>query len=331
MCGCVNEKKGVIFSEESDNRPIMLEEYEYQRDDRSFKVKTSKDRVYVTAPFPSVMWFKILYTQHISGFLFLTIAGITIGLLSQAIDVVAEYIREGHFFVTEKCEWWALRYFVWMAYMLLFLWFSALFVGLVSPAAIGPGLSEMKVVLSGCALPKFLSFRTLVAKVGGHIPALGSGASVGKLGPMGHIGPLVANNLMKIPWIFASIKNNQPFRLLMLEAAVAMGIAAHFGSPMGGLIFAIESTSTYYPVRNYWFSIYGTFWAAFASRMIFIVRKDLPIFTSMVELEFDAKEVLKSLNELELATALAIGAFCGILGQLPPSRASQSRARGPFA
>lgn len=53
----------------------------------------------------------------------------------------------------------------------------------------------------------------------------------------------------------------------MLSAGCAAGIAANLGTligltlfiieigaPIGGVLFSIEVTSTYYPMRNYWFS-----------------------------------------------------------------------------
>ncbi len=40
----------------------------------------------------------------------------------------------------------------------------------------------------------------------------------------------------------------------MFAAAAAVGVASNFGSPIGGVLFSIEVTSTYYPLRNYWFA-----------------------------------------------------------------------------
>jgi H+/Cl- antiporter ClcA len=38
----------------------------------------------------------------------------------------------------------------------------------------------------------------------------------------------------------------------MLAAAVAAGVTATFGAPIGGVLFSIEVTSTYYFVSNLW-------------------------------------------------------------------------------
>lgn len=38
----------------------------------------------------------------------------------------------------------------------------------------------------------------------------------------------------------------------MLAASVAIGVVATFGAPIGGVLFSIEVTSTYYFVSNLW-------------------------------------------------------------------------------
>lgn len=52
----------------------------------------------------------------------------------------------------------------------------------------------------------------------------------------------------------------------MLAAACAIGVGANFGTPIGGLLFSIEVTSTYYPLRNYYFS----FVTSLAGSFVFI-------------------------------------------------------------
>lgn len=42
---------------------------------------------------------------------------------------------------------------------------------------------------------------------------------------------------------------NDGFRRQILAAGVAAGVTATFGTPVGGVLFSIEVTSTYYAVR----------------------------------------------------------------------------------
>lgn len=43
----------------------------------------------------------------------------------------------------------------------------------------------------------------------------------------------------------------------MLAASVAVGVTATFGAPIGGVLFSIEVTSTYYFVSNLWKTFFG--------------------------------------------------------------------------
>lgn len=57
----------------------------------------------------------------------------------------------------------------------------------------------------------------------------------------------------------------------MLAAACAVGVASDFGAPIGGLLFSIEVTSTYFAVRNYWRGFFASVVAAFVFRILSIL------------------------------------------------------------
>lgn len=52
--------------------------------------------------------------------------------------------------------------------------------------------------------------------------------------------------------IFRAIKRNESLRRQMLAAAVAAGVTAVLGAPVGGVLFSIEVTATYFMVSNLW-------------------------------------------------------------------------------
>ena len=67
----------------------------------------------------------------------------------------------------------------------------------------------------------------------------------------------------------------------MLAASCACGIAANMGmqllygglkqfsgAPIGGVLFSIEVTSTYYPLRNYWYAYVTSIVGAFMYRIL---------------------------------------------------------------
>ena len=67
-----------------------------------------------------------------------------------------------------------------------------------------------------------------------------------------HIASSVANNLIVYVPMFNRIQDNKAVKLAILEAACAVGVSSTFRAPIGGVLFSIEVTSTYYMVANYW-------------------------------------------------------------------------------
>ena len=109
----------------------------------------------------------------------------------------------------------------------------------------------MRSILGGFTLPGYLSGRALIAKGFGLICALGSGLSIGKEGPFVHLSCIIATQLLKLD-IFRQIKRSTDLTHHVLSAACAAGVTATFGAPIGGVLFSIEVTTTYYMTTNYW-------------------------------------------------------------------------------
>ncbi|KFM68104.1 Chloride channel protein 2, partial [Stegodyphus mimosarum] len=87
--------------------------------------------------------------------------------------------------------------------------FSAGFVHITAPQAIGSGIPEMKTILRGVVLKEYLSFRTLISKVIGLTCTLGSGMPLGKEGPFVHISSILATILSKLVTSFKGIHENE--------------------------------------------------------------------------------------------------------------------------
>eukprot|EP00039_Didymoeca_costata_P007781 m.103796 g.103796 ORF g.103796 m.103796 type:complete len:802 (+) comp13823_c0_seq3:76-2481(+) len=182
----------------------------------------------------------------------------------------------------------------------------------ISPRAIGSGIPEMKVLLKGISLSQFLSFRTLCSKVVGLLFAEGSGLPLGKEGPFVHISSIVAEQLMKHIPVFEKIYNNEARRLEMLGAACAAGVASDFGAPIGGVLFSIEVTSTYFAVRNYWRGFFSSVVAAFVFRLLAVFIKQERTITALFTTEFDSYPF----DLVEMIVYVLIGLSCGCLGGL---------------
>jgi H+/Cl- antiporter ClcA len=143
------------------------------------------------------------------------------------------------------------EYLVWIGSSMLLCTLSAACVHLIGPCAAGSGIPLMKCVLSGAQMDDYISFRTLVAKATSLAFAYSGGLSVGKEGPFVHMASCVAHQMCQLP-IFRRVAQNEHLHRQVLAAACAAGVSAAFGSPVGGVLFSIEVTSTYYSISHLW-------------------------------------------------------------------------------
>lgn len=97
-----------------------------------------------------------------------------------------------------------------------------------------------------------LSIKTFFAKLIGIMAMLLSGMSTGKEGPFVHLVSCLANNLP-----YKAMKINKSIRHQMIAAAIAVGVAATFGAPIGGVLFSIELSTNVYNIHNLWKALYS--------------------------------------------------------------------------
>ena len=140
-----------------------------------------------------------------------------------------------------------------------------------APYAKHSGIPEIKTVLGGFIIRRFMGLWTLIVKSLGLVPspmilryafdtdsfkclAVASGLWLGKEGPLVHVACCCANLLMKL---FPTLNDNEgeiksdlheqrkclPSKARkreVLSAAAAAGISVAFGSPIGGVLFSLE-------------------------------------------------------------------------------------------
>ena len=154
-------------------------------------------------------------------------------------------------------------FFSLFAIFLALLWSSVAITIVASPAAAGSGIPRMKAVFGGVYLPGFLSLQTLIAKVFGLLGSVASGISVGSEGPFVHIACCIGAVLLRLPF-FSYSNRNIVRRHGVLAMACVAGVVAAFGTPFGGLIFAIEVVATYFKISD----MPPMFWAALTGVLI---------------------------------------------------------------
>ncbi|XP_051855898.1 chloride channel protein 2 isoform X2 [Antechinus flavipes] len=179
-----------------------------------------------------------------------------------------------------------LQYLAWVTYPVVLITFSAGCTQILAPQAVGSGIPEMKTILRGVVLKEYLTLKTFVAKVIGLTCALGSGMPLGKEGPFVHIASMCAALLSKFLSLFGGIYENESRNTEMLAAACAVGVGCCFAAPIGGVLFSIEVTSTFFAVRNYWRGFFAATFSAFIFRVLAVWNRDEETITALFKTRF---------------------------------------------
>ncbi|KAJ9609059.1 chloride channel [Cladophialophora chaetospira] len=148
-----------------------------------------------------------------------------------------------------KAGQFVMGYIFFIVFSILFAVAAAILVKHFSAYAKHSGIPEIKTLLGGFVIRRFLGTWTLVIKSFGLILAVSSGMWVGKEGPFVHLACCCANIIMKP---FDSLSQNEARKREVLSAAAASGISVAFGAPIGGVLFSLEQLSYYFPDKTMW-------------------------------------------------------------------------------
>jgi len=110
----------------------------------------------------------------------------------------------------------------------------------LEPLAAGGGTTEMMGYFNGVNYLGIFSWKTYVVKFFGLIAAIASGLCIGKEGVLAHMGSIIGYAFIYLPFQFAKHFRNNEDKREMAAAGTAAGVAAAFGSPIGGTMFAYE-------------------------------------------------------------------------------------------
>ena len=197
-----------------------------------------------------------------------------------------------------------INYILWTLTTLISLQLAAASCKFISKNAIGSGFAEIRNILKGIPLYKYLSFNSLIAKVIGLIFAASSCASIGIVGPYVHISCLLCNQFLKLNF-FKVLSSNIISRNSFLSAAAAVGITLSLGTPLGGIVFAIESTSTASNEKYLWKTV-------FSAALAFIYVKILPFKKVNDLLNYSIKDEIS--YKFYLFDYFLISFICGLVG-----------------
>ncbi|KAF5922217.1 hypothetical protein HPG69_007105 [Diceros bicornis minor] len=264
----------------------------------------------------SVHCHKFLVSRVGEDWIFLVLLGLLMALVSWAMDyAIAACLQAQQWMSRGLNTNLLLQYLAWVTYPIVLITFSAGFTQILAPQAVGTigeqgrakvgppetgtlddspgtvpspgsGIPEMKTILRGVVLKEYLTLKTFVAKVIGLTCALGSGMPLGKEGPFVHIASLCAALLSKFLSLFGGIYENESRKTEMLAAACAVGVGCCFAAPIGGVLFSIEVTSTFFAVRNYWRGFFAATFSAFIFRVLAVWNRDEETITALFKTRF---------------------------------------------
>ena len=211
------------------------------------------------------------------------------------------------------CEEWRLsereNYWIWVGTSIGFVLVGISMCQFVSAAAEGSGIPPVRAILSGLYLKNMLSWWTYFGKLVGITAMLCSGLSLGKEGPFVHMASIIAANL---PWRLVH-GNNHTLRHQLLTAAIAVGVTATFGAPIGGVLFSIELTTHIYNIYNLW----KAFFASFVAVILF---KGLQFYNKVKLFDADGEHFYRSHSTIglnaEAISYLVLSIILGLFGCL---------------
>ncbi|XP_041420675.1 chloride channel protein 2 isoform X2 [Xenopus laevis] len=219
--------------------------------------------------------------------IFLILLGLLMALVSWTMDFTIAICLQAHKWMYGGLDNNVfLQYLAWITYPVVLITFSAGFTQILAPQAVGSGIPEMKTILRGVVLKEYLTLKTFIAKVIGLTCALGSGLPLGKEGPFVHVASMCAALLSKFLSLFGGIYENESRNIEMLAAACAVGVGCCFAAPIGGVLFSIEVTSTFFAVRNYWRGFFAATFSAFIFRVLAVWIKDEETITALFKTRF---------------------------------------------
>ncbi|KAL3674944.1 hypothetical protein V7S43_000868 [Phytophthora oleae] len=254
------------------------------------------------------------YRRQLKAVSFLVLLGVIGGPLNYGIRVLFNYLIDLREYVVDQAPSYALKLTAWTAHTVFFSGLGLFFTQL-APVAAGSGVSQMKSILTGVDprmyLPGYFDLSTFLAKVAGLVCSVGAGLVVGTEGAYVHIMSIVTHHLLKTP-VFQGFSAHLNGRLQLLAAACAVGVSSLFSSPIGGVLFSMEVTSTYYLMSNYTKAFVSAVSGAIMLRLTLVLAKSESNLATQAVLKTQFPASPFSIWEIPLYVLLGavLGLFC---------------------
>ncbi|KAG5443681.1 H(+)/Cl(-) exchange transporter 7 [Clonorchis sinensis] len=269
----------------------------------------------------------IEFLRHLVLFLIGLITAASASLMDYLIELISEFkYRVVSSLINQYHTGWftAVPGFTWCFINMFLVSVSSLLVVFLAPVAAGSGIPQIKCYLNGLNIPRLMRCLTMFVKGAGVVLAVSGGLAVGKEGPMIHIGSVVAagisqGRVMFFRWSLRSLRffRNDRQKRDFVSAGAAAGVAAAFGAPVGGLLFALEEGASFVYQRLTWTILFASMVSMFVLALLkTLIHTHSFNFTPGGLASFGAFTFLDTFSVSELLLFLVMGAFGGVSGAL---------------
>ncbi|CAM9369793.1 unnamed protein product, partial [Heterosigma akashiwo] len=218
----------------------------------------------------------------------------------------------------------------------------ASFMVYLEPFSAGSGIPEIKAFLNGVDYKGVIRVRTLICKVLGVMFSVAGGLPAGKEGPMVHSGSVLAagvsqgkSNTLGLDTSFSKFQDfrNDKEKRDFVACGAAAGVAAAFGSPIGGVLFSLEEGASFWSTKLTWRAF---FCAMMTVMTLYVVKNAEAMWLQPDQTKMFSFGEFYSLHQdranytvWELLLFVVIGCMGGLIGgaSTPPTSASPSGAR----
>ncbi|KAL5547752.1 hypothetical protein UlMin_002983 [Ulmus minor] len=254
--------------------------------------------------------------------------GLIVSLIGFCNNLAVENIAGIKFVVTSYMmlqEKYGFAFLVFFASNLVLTLFASVITALIAPAAAGSGIPEVKAYLNGVDAPGIFSWRTLIVKIVGSVTAVSSSLFIGKAGPMVHTGACVASLLGQggskkygLTWKWLRFFKNDRDRRDFVTIGSAVGIAASFRAPVGGVLFAFEEMASWWRSALLWRAFFATAVVAIVLRAFIDIcfSGKCGLFGTGGLIMFDVYSANISYHISDVPPVLLLGIVGGILGSI---------------
>ena len=252
------------------------------------------------------------------SWIFLMIVGVLTALLAYILDEISNLLLQARVQIADIISltngWW-MSYLFYVGWGFAMAPMAQVMALTLHDQSAGSGIPQLKSLMAGYRMKSFLGWRMLMAKGIGVLLALGSGLLIGKEGPFVCIAASIATLLMKHVNLFKHMETNVQLRRDALSAACAAGVAATFGAPIGGVLFAIEVTSSLFQVSSYWKGFFAAVCGAVVFKELQLMNLGRGRLNNVVSL-FSTQFNELPYSTVELIPFILIGILSGWLASL---------------